>query len=206
MGAIPEPSFRAEPELGTTGRLRLGLIPPSIERSAQRRPNCPRDRFMVHANRPGSPLNVLVAASEVVGFAKTGGLADVAGSLPRALARRGHQVAVVMPLYNEALASGRAIEKTGVTIPVPMGDRVLACRLFRSKLPNSDVPVYLIEHRPYFQRDDKKAGRGLYTQRAADGGQADYWDNGERFTFLCRAIMETAPHVGFAPDIIHAND
>ena len=151
-------------------------------------------------------LRVLVAASEVVGFAKTGGLADVAGSLPRALARRGHQVAVVMPLYNETRESGLPIEKTGITIPVPMGDRVLACRLFRSKLPNSDVPVFLIEHIPYFQRDDKKAGRGLYTQRTADGNQADYWDNGERFVFLSRAIMETAPHVGFTPDVIHAND
>jgi starch synthase len=66
--------------------------------------------------------------------------------------------------------------------------------------------VFLIEHAPFFQRDNKKAGRGLYTQKNADGSLSDYWDNGERFVFLCRAIMETAPHIGFTPDVIHAND
>ncbi|MCI0705511.1 MAG: glycogen synthase, partial [Planctomycetia bacterium] len=150
-------------------------------------------------------LRVLLAASEVVGFAKTGGLADVAGALPRALARRGNIVAVVMPLYGAVRRSGMPIERTNIVLPVPMGDRVLACRVFRSHLPNSDVPVFLIEHTPFFERDTPDGSRGLY-QENAWGGKADYWDNGERFVFFCRAILELVPHIGFPPDIIHAND
>ena len=80
-----------------------------------------------------------MASSEVVGFAKTGGLADVAGSLPRALARRGHQVAVVMPLYAAVRRSGRPIEKTGLTLPVPMGDRPRAA--LREEVAERNLPI-----------------------------------------------------------------
>jgi starch synthase len=150
-------------------------------------------------------LRVLVASSEVVNFAKTGGLADVAGALPRALARRGHQVAVVMPYYHAVRKAGVPVEKTGATLPVPLGDRVLASRLLRAKLPNSDVPVYLVEHPPFFERDDQP-GHGLYQQAMPGGYKADYPDNAERFTFFCRAVLETVPHLGFTPDVVHAND
>lgn len=153
-----------------------------------------------------SGLRVLVVASEVVGFAKTGGLADVAGSLPRALARGGNQVAVVMPLYASVRRSKQPIEKTGITIPVPMGDRVLATRLYRSRLPNSDVPIYFVEHPPFFERDDPDSGRSLYQQTMPGGYKSDYPDNAERFVFFCRAVLEAVPAIGFTPDVIHAND
>ena len=65
---------------------------------------------------------MLVAASEVVGFAKTGGLADVAGALPAALARRGNRVSVVMPLYNTVRQSGVPLERTGIVLKA--GDRL----------------------------------------------------------------------------------
>src|SRR3954471_12143573 len=91
------------------------------------------------------PLRVLLAASEVVGFAKTGGLADVAGSLPRALARRGVDVRVVLPLYNAGRQSGRPIEATDVEVHVPVGGQTLAARVWWSKLPDSDVPIYFID-------------------------------------------------------------
>jgi starch synthase len=151
-------------------------------------------------------LRVLVAASEVAGFAKTGGLADVAGALPRALARRGNLAAVVMPFYNAVKRSGMPVERTRFVLPVPMGDRTLACRVYRSHLPNTDVPVFLIEHQPFFERDDARAGRGLYQQNAPGGNKVDYWDNGERFVFFSRAVLELIPHLGFPPDVIHAND
>jgi starch synthase len=151
-------------------------------------------------------LRVLLAASEVAGFAKTGGLADVAAALPRALAKLGHQTAVVMPYYS-AVRRGRVpVEPSPVVLPVPMGPRVLACRVFRSHLPNSDVPVYLIEHQPFFERDDPAAGRGLYQQAMWGGYKSDYPDNAERFVFLSRAVLELVPHLGFTPDVIHAND
>jgi starch synthase len=146
-----------------------------------------------------------LAASEVAGFAKTGGLADVAGALPAALARRGNLVAVVMPLYRAVRRAGVSVEPTGIVLPIPMGDRVLACRVFRSRLPRTDVPVFLIEHTPYYERDDAAAGRGLYQHQTTDG-KIDYWDNGERFVFFNRAVLELVPHLGFTPDVIHAND
>lgn len=151
-------------------------------------------------------LRVLVAASEVAGFAKTGGLADVAAALPAALAERGNRVAVVMPYYTAVRRAGVPVERTEIVLPVPMGSRVLACRLFRSKLPRTDVPVYLIEHQPFFERDDPAAGRGLYQQSMWGGYKSDYPDNAERFVFFSRAVLELLPHLGFAPDVIHAND
>jgi starch synthase len=150
-------------------------------------------------------MRVLLAASEVSGFAKTGGLADVAASLPRALAHLGNQVAVVMPLYGAVRRAKIPLEKTGAALPVPMGNRVLACPLFRARLPNSEVPVYLVEHQPFFERDDG-ARRGLYQESSPGGGKSDYPDNAERYTFFSRAVLETVPHLGFTPDILHAND
>ena len=151
-------------------------------------------------------MNVLLASAEVVGFAKTGGLADVAGALPRALADRGHRVAVVMPYYNAVRRARVPVERTDVVLPVPMADRVLACRLFRSRLPGTDVPVYLVEHQPFFDRDNPTEGRGLYQQSMYGGYKADYPDNAERFVFFNRAVLELVPHLGFVPDVIHAND
>ena len=91
------------------------------------------------------PLRVLFAASEVVGFAKTGGLADVAGSLPRALAKRGHHVAVVLPLYRAVRAGPHPLTPTNVVFTIPVGTRNLPGRLWRTTLPGSEVPVYLVE-------------------------------------------------------------
>lgn len=155
---------------------------------------------------PVPGLKVLLAASEVAGFAKTGGLADVAAALPRALARLGHQVAVLMPFYNSVRKSKQPIEKSDIVLPVPLGDRTLACRLYRSTLPNSSVPIYFVEHAPFFERDDPAAGRGLYQQSMPGGYKADYPDNAERYIFFCKAVLEAATRVGFTADVIHLND
>jgi starch synthase len=152
------------------------------------------------------PVRVLLAASEVVGFAKTGGLADVAGSLPRALARLGHRVAVVMPLYRAVRFGKIPFQRTDAVLSVPIGTQTLACRLFRATLPGSDVPVFLVEAPHYFERDDAGQGKGLYQQTMPGGYKADYPDNAERFTFFSRAVMEAVQHIGFTPDVIHAND
>ena len=151
-------------------------------------------------------IGVLYAAGEVAGFAKTGGLADVAAALPRALAKRGNSVAVVMPLYAAVRRSGMPIERTPIVLPVPLSGHVLACRVFRSRLPDCDVPVYLIEHLPFFERDDPAQGRGLYQQTMAGGYKADYPDNAERYVFFSRAVLELVPYLGFTPHILHAND
>ena len=151
-------------------------------------------------------LRIVMAASEVVGFAKTGGLADVTGSLPRALAARGHHVAVVMPYYRAVRLGKQPVTRTDHVIPVPIGARTLACRLYRGTLPNSDVPVFFVENPEYFDRDDPAAGRGLYQQSMPGGYKADYPDNAERFTFFSRAVLEALPAFGPPPDVLHAND
>ena len=68
------------------------------------------------------------------------------------------------------------------------------------------MPVFLIEHQPFFERDDPAQGRGLYQQTMPGGYKADYPDNAERFVFFSRAVLELVPHLGFTPDVIHAND
>ena len=133
------------------------------------------------------------------GFAKTGGLADVAAALPRRWRKRGNLVAVVMPFYN-AVPPLRCSPSsdTGIVLPVPMGDRTLACRVYRSHLPNSDVPVFLIEHQPFFERDDPSAGPRAVPAvdaRRIQGGLSG--TTRERFVFFSRAVMESIPHLGF---------
>ena len=155
----------------------------------------------------GMPYSVLWVSSEVVGFAKTGGLADVCGSLPAALARRGHRQAVVMPLYRGVLMGKRPVELiTAYTLQVPFDGKLVPTRVWRSTLPRSEVPVYLIENEAFFQRDDPASGRTIYQFTDAKGCKQDYEDNGERYLFLCRAALELVPHLPSPPDIIHAND
>ncbi len=153
-----------------------------------------------------SPLNILLASSEVVGFAKTGGLADVSGYLPRALAQRGHQVAIIQPLYRCVRYGPNPIQPTEHFLPVPIGGQIVPTRLWKSILPRSHVPVYLVENADLYERDDPAFGRSLYQTTAHDGGKRDYPDNAYRFIFFCRAVMEAIPCLGFAPDILHAND
>src|ERR1700752_201674 len=110
---------------------------------------------MMHESviKNGVRHKILLAASEVVGFAKTGGLADVAGSLPRALTARGHECAVFLPLYPCARAARNAPGPTEHPFTVLVGPRGLPARLWQSTLPDSDVPVYLVEQPELFDRD-----------------------------------------------------
>jgi starch synthase len=153
-----------------------------------------------------APHKLLLAASEVVGFAKTGGLADVAGSLPRALAKLGHECVVVLPLYRVARNGKVPIAPTGMTFSVPVGQRTVDGRLWRATLPDSDVPVYLVEQPEYFDRDDLAQGRSLYQFTLPTGQKRDYPDNCERFVFFCRAILESLRLLDFWPDVLHLND
>jgi starch synthase len=151
-------------------------------------------------------MKVLVAASEVVGFAKTGGLADVAGSLPSALTRRGHDCRIILPLYGSTRKSSSPLESTPLRFAVPIGTKTVEGRLWRSQLPHGTTPVYLVEQSEYFERDDPALGRGLYQFTAAGGRKRDYPDNCERFVFFCRAVLKAVRLLDWQPDIVHAND
>ncbi|HSF02908.1 MAG TPA: glycogen synthase GlgA, partial [Solirubrobacterales bacterium] len=146
-------------------------------------------------------LRVLVIASEVAPFAKTGGLADVAGALPVALAALGHDVRVMLPKYRGTEAHAFETRVVVPSIQVPLGERTAEGALIEGRTP-SGVPVYLLEHDRYYDRDN------LYG--TADG---DYWDNCERFVFFCRGALEglarldtTRAGVRWLPQVIHAND
>jgi starch synthase len=138
------------------------------------------------------PLRVLFVSSEVAPFRKTGGLADVAGSLPKALRRMGMDVRVVMPLYQGI--RWHELERLDGMLSVPMwyGRGHGAVRM--GKLPGG-LPVYFLEHHRYYDRPH------LYGPP-----EGAYSDNLERFTYLSRGALELCKALGFIPDVIHAND
>ncbi len=138
------------------------------------------------------PLHVAMAASEIIPFAKTGGLADVVGSLALALERLGLKISLIVPCYRSVLNGPFQIEDTGVRFTVPISHRREAGALLRTKIGDG-ITVYLVRADRYFDRE------GLYG--TPDG---DYPDNAERFVFLSRAILEVLKLD--PPDILHAHD
>ncbi|MFO0878531.1 MAG: glycogen synthase GlgA [Gemmataceae bacterium] len=150
------------------------------------------------------PLSILLASSEAVGFAKTGGLGDVCGSLPQALARLGHRCALILPLYRSARNRKPAPVPTEHVFNVVVGSRVVGGRLWYTQV--GDVPVWLVDHEHYFDRDDPTHGRGIYQWSDADGSRHDYSDNCERFTYFNRAVLEVLPRINLWPDVLHVND
>jgi starch synthase len=140
-------------------------------------------------------MNVVFVASEAVPFAKTGGLADVAGALPRALEAQGHFPTLFIPCHRHARSAGPELADTGLTLKVPVGAKRVEASVQKSRLPQSDVTVYLIDQPRYFDRD------GIY---GAAG--TDYEDNCERFVFFNRAVLEAIRVLRLRPDIVHCND
>jgi len=137
-------------------------------------------------------VKILFVSSEVAPFAKTGGLADVAGALPKALRKLGHDVRIVMPAYRGVLSRFPFVV-TGISVQVPVGGFVEQADVWQGEI--AGVPVYLLDHHGYFNRD------GLYGSAAGD-----FPDNGERFGFFCHAVLELCKWLDFVPDIIHGND
>ncbi|TWT90985.1 Glycogen synthase [Pseudobythopirellula maris] len=140
-------------------------------------------------------MNILFATTEAVPFCKTGGLGDVCGALPIALAQLGMNPTVILPGFRHALESGQPINPTGVRFEVPIGNRMVAGEYLESRLPGSDVPVYLIEQHHYFNRDE------LYRNN-----DEDYRDNCERFVFFNRAVLDAVERLDLKPDVLHCHD
>ncbi len=140
-------------------------------------------------------MNILIATSEVTPFSKTGGLADVCGALPGALANLGHHPIVFSPLYRQVREHGATLEPTDITLEIPIGNKVVIGHLLKGSLPGSDVTVYFVDQPEYYGRDQ------LYQTN----GQ-DYKDNCERFVFFSRAVMESIRLLDLQVDVIHCND
>ncbi len=142
-------------------------------------------------------LKVLFASPEVVPFAKTGGLADVSGKLPKVIADYGHDVKVFLPRYSSIspLLLKGLIE--GPSIDVQDGTSSSVARLVR--LPDSDRPfeTVFIDYPRYFDRSE------LYVDPETG---LDYVDNARRFAFFSRSILESVKALDWRPDVIHAND
>jgi starch synthase len=133
-------------------------------------------------------MNILYVTSEAVPFCKTGGLADVAGSLPQALAKGGDHVSVILPLYqtvSENWIDQLHFEKWTY---VRLAWRSVYCGLF--SLEREGVTWYFVDNEHYFKRPD------LY----------GYYDDGERFAFFSRAVTELLPDLPEKPDVVHCND
>ena len=133
---------------------------------------------------------ILFISAEVAPFAKTGGLGDVAGSLPKALKALGHDVRVVMPAYANIEAGFPNVTATDITLNVPLGIGTRPAGLFESTLPDSDIPIYFIGEWHLFNREK------IY----------GYGDDPYRFAFFSRAALELVPTLDWKPDIIHAHD
>ncbi|MGA3105052.1 MAG: glycogen synthase GlgA [Terriglobales bacterium] len=136
-------------------------------------------------------MHIAFAASECVPFSKTGGLADVVGALPRALAALGHQVSVYVPRYRQTkLADPQTVVRS---ITIPFDDKYRFCSVTTAGT-SAGVRHYFVDYPPYFDRD------AIYGTAAGD-----YPDNAERFALFSRAVLEASKILG-VPHVFHCHD
>ena len=143
-----------------------------------------------------STLRIAFVSPEVVPFAKTGGLADVAGALPHALANSGHDVKVFMPLYKQVDIGKHGIQsyKSGVEVKIAGRDETFDLLNLKAE---SGCEFIFIKMDKYFGRD------GLYVDPKTT---KDYPDNDERFIAFSKTVLEALKAISFKPDILHIND
>ena len=133
-------------------------------------------------------MQIVFASAECAPFVKTGGLGDVAGSLPAALVRAGAEVIVMVPKYATIKDEYKAQMEHFSDFYVSLGWRNEYCGL--EKLEHDGVTYYFVDNEEYFKRE------GFY----------GYDDDAERFSFFCRAVLNLLPAMDFWPDVIHTND
>lgn len=133
-------------------------------------------------------MKVLYVASEALPYIASGGLADVAGSLPKALRKRLIGCRVVLPMYSSIKEELKSSLRFVTSFSVPVAWRRQYCGVFEANVDG--VIYYLLDNQYYFKRD------GIY----------GHYDDAERYAFFSRAVLEMLPHIGLKPDIIHCND
>jgi starch synthase len=135
------------------------------------------------------PLKILLVSAEVAPFAKVGGLADVAGALPKALRALGHDVRVVMPRYGSIDRERYQFRRVLRGLPVRLAQQSIEAEVVEGRI-GEQVPLYLIENEQLFGRE------GMY----------GFWDDDARFIYFSRAALQMLEALGFQPDVIHVND
>ena len=145
-------------------------------------------------------MKILMASSEAVPFAKTGGLADMVSALSLALARQGHEVRLVIPRYYGIDKEALKLKALEGPMGVPMSGGEEWSEVHTGQLPGSSrknpVKVYFIDHENFFGRD------GIYGVPQ----EPDFLDNPRRFTFFSRAIFQLCRKTNWYPDVLHAHD
>lgn len=139
-------------------------------------------------------MNIIVASAEAAPYAKTGGLADITSSLAYQWSKYGQSPIIILPKYKTIDTNYYNFRPTYKVIYVPMAWWMEFAHLWEGTLPDSDIPVYLLENTDYYDR------YGIY------GEPTEYPDNDRRFIFYSRAIFEVAKALNFKPHIIHAHD
>ena len=139
-------------------------------------------------------MNIVLATAEAAPFAKAGGLADIAQSLPTEWKKHGQNPIVIMPKYGNMDIHRYGFKPTNLILNVQMSWWMEYGHLWYGTFPDTDVPVYLIENADYFNRP------GIY------GYPDEYPDNDRRYIFFSKAVFEAIKAINFVPDIIHAHD
>lgn len=172
------PRKKKEPEVAPA----VEAVPPMVEETAAP---------VAESTQPVTPKKILFVGAEVMPFAATGGLGDVMGSLPAALKRKYGEAAdirLIVPLYESVPEDVHASMKTEAVFTVRLAWRQQYCGIL--SLVRDGVTFYFVDNEYYFKRGE------LY----------GHFDDGERFAYFCKAVLEMMPHIGFYPDILHAND
>jgi len=134
-------------------------------------------------------LKILLLAAEVAPFAKTGGLADVARDLPKALRALGHDIRVAMPRYRCVELDRFQLHEVVAPFDVPIHRTTEPARILQGTI-DPGIPIYMVDNAKYFDRE------GIYM----------YPDDGDRFIFYCRAVLESLKLLDWRPDVIHCHD
>src|SRR5271157_5525153 len=139
-------------------------------------------------------MNILLAGSEALPYSKTGGLADMVGALAKFLARAGHHVGLVTPLYRGIRAQFPDIQPFDWILDLPLDSSRVQGRVW-TRVVDDRLTAYFIEQPQFFDRNDYYQERGM-----------DYPDNAERFIFFCKALVNLARYLPWRPDLVHLHD
>lgn len=150
-------------------------------------------------------MKIAIIGSEAYPFSKTGGLADVTGSLYKEFLKMGHDVYLFIPFYRYTRENFRDnVEKVSIEFDIPIGKDIKHCNIFayKKELPTHSKKPYRLSHNVFFISNDEFFDR----QELYQNEYGAYPDNGARFTFFCRGVLELIKVMELKFDIIHCND